>query len=42
MGNSGVFIKEGFDKIEKLVNDKLSNKNKNLASIIKETELDLD
>ena len=34
VNNSGSFIKDGFDKIEKLVNDKLLNKNEKLASIL--------
>jgi len=36
VNNSGSFIKDGFDKIERLVNDKLLNKNENLASILLE------
>jgi len=36
VNNSGTYIKDGFDKIEKLVNDKLLNKNKALASILKD------
>ena len=34
VNNSGSFIKDGFDKIERLVNDKLLNKNEKLASIL--------
>ena len=36
VNNSGGFIKDGIDKIEKLVNDKLLNKNKALASILRD------
>ncbi len=36
VNNSGAFIKDGFDKIEKLVNDKLLNKNKALANVVLE------
>ena len=36
VNNSGSFIKDGFDKIERLVNDKLLNKNEKLASILLE------
>jgi hypothetical protein len=37
VSNSGAFIHHGFDKIEKLVNDKLLNKNEALASLLKQT-----
>ncbi len=36
VNNSGAFIKDGFEKIEKLVNDKLLNKNKALANVVLE------